>query len=58
MRVEKVKVRKSYVFEASVIETRKDPNIEKRNKEIFVVVCVGLGIGNLPGEQCCMEHYP
>ena len=56
--VEKIIVCKSYVFEAPVVETRKDPNIERRNKEIFVVVCVGIGIGNLPGEQCCMEYYP
>ena len=39
------------------LKQKKDPNIEGRNKEIFVVVCVGIGIGNLPGEQCCMEYY-
>ena len=57
LRIEKIIVCKSDVFEAPVVETRKDPNVEGRNKEIFVVICVGVGTGNLPGEQCCMEYY-
>ena len=44
-------------FEAPVVETRKDSNIEGRNKEILVVCCVGIGIGNLLSEQCFMDNY-
>ena len=55
--VEKIIVCKSCVLEALAIEARKDLNIEGKNKGIFVAFCVGIGIGNLPGEQYCMEYY-
>ena len=56
--VEKIIVCESCLFEATVVETRRDSNVEGRDGHIYAVVCVGMGTANLLGERCCVKYCP
>ena len=40
----------SYVFGTIVGETRSDSKVERRNEEIYIIVCIGMGVPNLVAE--------
>ena len=54
--VEEVVVRKSHVFELLAMETRGESSTERKDKEIYAVVCAVMGVANLVGGQCQVNY--
>lgn len=52
-----VVVRKSHVCEPLAMKPRGKSSIKRRGKEIYAVVCVGMGAANLLSGQCCVNYY-
>lgn len=49
-------VRKSHEIELLVMATRGESSAERRDKETYAVVCVGIGVANLLSGQCCVKY--